>query len=440
MKRRMAGLLEAPATASGGGGGSDIRSAFRSAIASATAGKDVAVRHRPSAKDVESDEGGDAGGDEGEADADDDDQDEDADEGAEDQDDDADEGEDDAEDEGEGDADDADDDADEGDEEDADAEGDEDDEDDEPGERQATKHALNDEREFRKLQDKYKDDPKGLRRELLKTFTQKTQDIAKERKQYKGLLSYLPLAEALERNPIAAVKRLAKIYDLRVVDDDGTETATPAARGKGKGRTAATADDGEDTKDFIDGILKDFKADLGPELEYLADGLGPAMTKALQKMADRTVSTRVKSLEDATVELARSQGSAESDRVMESFYRTHKDHADYEDEMDELARQLVGEGDNIRPIPMSEGEFLEFLYDTVKARRAASGQKETIKAEARRLMKKRLKKLATARNGDRRPSSVPEERVRRRPRGPVSIRDAFKAARQGITFDDNDDE
>jgi len=409
----------------------DIRSAFRQAVASATAGGEVNVNTRTRAADVDEDDD-----DPGDGAADDDDPDGDS----EDAEDEAGETDDDAADE----ADAGDDDADEGEDEtdddagDEDAEGDEDEdpEDAEPGKGKVARHALNDEKEFKRVQDKYKNDPEGLRKELLGTFTKKTQELSTERKTYRGLLSYLPLVQAYEADSVQTVKRLARMNGLKVVDDD---EATPTA-GKGKGKTTAATTD-EETAELTDSLMAGFKKDLGADNEYLADQLGPALTKMMQRLADHTVSQRVRPLEEATASTIRGHAELDSDRVMDSFYKAHPDWSDYQDDMDELARTLVGDGDNMRPVPMSEADFLEFLYETVSTKRAAAGHKDRVKTEARRLMKKRLAKLSTARSGERRPAAtVPDDKIRRRPKGPVSIRQAFKAAAAGITFDDSGDD
>jgi hypothetical protein len=420
MKRLMADPLYAPATA----GGSDIRSAFRSAIASATAGGAVTVPAR-SGRDADTDDDDEAAeaGDEGEEE----DEDEDSAAG---------EGEDDADEDDAEPADDADEEEDDTKEDD---EADETEDEDEDAKPPAKAAELLTDKEIKAIQRAHPNDPQAQLKAFQASYTKKTQEIAKQAKSYKGLLSYLPLVQAYEKDPVDTIKRLARMNGM----DPAELAAEIAPKGKAKGKPAA-AD--EDTTDFVATIMDEFKKDLGPELEYMADQLGPAMTKALTKIAGHTVEKRVKGLEDATVTLTRGNAEAESDRVMESFYTKHPDaqDEDFTTEMDDLAATLVGgrNGEPFRSVPMSEKDFLEFLYDTVSNKRAAATSKETIDKEARRLMKKRLTKLNTARSGERRATgpTVTDEHIRRRPRGPVSIRDAYKAAVRGVKFDDGDDD
>jgi len=132
------------------------------------------------------------------------------------------------------------------------------------------------EEEFSQLQTKHAGDPAALRRSLEGVFTKKTQALAAERTTYARLKDYQPFIDAYEANPTEALTRAAEQLGLVLTE----KTETPAA-------PVAPA------VPLTEAQIARFKASLGPELDYLADGLAPAINEHVQAEVDRLLAERL---------------------------------------------------------------------------------------------------------------------------------------------------
>jgi hypothetical protein len=264
--------------------------------------------------------------------------------------------------------------------------------------------------EFTTLQAKHAKDPAALLKELNRAFTTKTQALSAERKTFERMRPYVELIDAYEEDPAAVVRALAEQNGLRLADVPAKETTT---------ETAAT-----DTA--VDEVMTEFKAALGPELEYLADGLAPAITKLVERLTQTTGEKTVAPLKKQMETLLSKAAQDQTETVMKSFGEKHPDWQEHEAAMLELAQR-------VQPKEMTEPEFLEHLYATV-TRDTWEKDRETKIAEG---VKARLAKITKgAEATETREESTPDSQVKKRPVGPVDFRQAYDDAKRGIRYED----
>jgi hypothetical protein len=262
--------------------------------------------------------------------------------------------------------------------------------------------------EFTALSTTHKDDPAALRRSLESAFTKKTQQMAAERRSHERLSQYAELVDALEDDAPSAIRALAKQFGLTVAGADADETETATATGETTEQTVATALDG-------------FKKALGPELEYLADGLGPAVTKLVEQLTQSTISKAVEPVKKATDAMLSKSAADQTVTVMKSFGEKHPDWQDHEEAMMKLSER-------IQPKGMTELEYLEHLYETV-TKPSRDKDLETRVAEG---VKAALKKIEKgAQSTERRSDGVPDSHVKNAAPANATFDDAVAAAKRG---------
>jgi hypothetical protein len=111
-----------------------------------------------------------------------------------------------------------------------------------------------------------------------------------------------------------------------------------------------------DEKSSVD--VDAFASELGPELDFLADGLAPAVTDMARKIAAATVAETVQPLIDQANGHTAREREKHTTATMEAFGERHADWQAHEPAMLALAQK-------IQPNGMTELEFLEHLYATV---------------------------------------------------------------------------
>lgn len=266
--------------------------------------------------------------------------------------------------------------------------------------------------EFTALQTTHADDPKALRKALEGAFTKKTQKIAEEHKSVERLRSYSDIIDAYETDPVALIKALAKQHSI-----DFTTTAA--------GDTATT----EETETTVDEVLGEFKEALGPDLEYLADGLAPAITKLVERLAAQTVDKATAPLKNGQKVLLDKVASEQTDAVMATLEKTHPDWKDHEDAMFALSQKF-----QLVPGQMTEIEYLETLYDLATRDARAGASKKATEKEIADGVKKALKRMEEgATNTDTKTRHTPDGQVTTGPpngRAP-SFAESYAAAKRG---------
>jgi hypothetical protein len=233
-----------------------------------------------------------------------------------------------------------------------------------------------------------KDDPIALRKSLQKAFTQKTQQLAAERKE---MATYKDLIDAYKADPKATIEALARNAGLEVKSPE--ETAKPA----------------EDPVEVVRAALAE---SLGPEYEDLAERLAPALAKAVKAEAERATAPLRSMQEQQLQEAALNEANAE----MEHFGKQHPDWKEYEAEMNELGAMLT-------PKPgMKPQQFLKMLYMTVK------GDKAIAEATSKALTKMQR----SAEGGAKTTGSVAADKVAMTPTKPLTFTEAAALAKRGI--------
>lgn len=271
--------------------------------------------------------------------------------------------------------------------------------------------ALLSDEEFAALQTTHADDPVKLRKALEGAFTTKTQALAAERRSVERLQSYADIIDAYESDPVATIRELARQNGMEFTPDETPAGETPA----GTGSTDATT--------TVDAVLTEFKEALGPELEYLADGLAPAITKLVERLAAAQVAKAVDPLKKGTEQLLSKAATEQTETIMKGFGEKYPDWQTHEPAMLALAQKLSPNG-------MDEAEYLDHLYALVTRDTSA----KTIDAKVADGVKKAIAKMEQgARNTEGRDRETPDGKVTTGPpagRAP-DFHEAYAAAKRG---------
>lgn len=266
------------------------------------------------------------------------------------------------------------------------------------------------EQEVTDLTAKHKNDPKAVYKAMQSAFTKKTQALAARRRETETAAeraeAYRDFLDAYEDNPEAAIREAARQLNIQMVDPHGNDRPTATAQQR------------------MDSALTKFKEQLGPELEYM----GEPLAKAVSALADELVAIRlgehVGPLQARTERLDQQYAQSMSDEVMKTWGSAHPGWEKHEDAMFQLGQKLS-------PVGMTEIEYLDLLYNQVTT-------PTRIKESVAREVSQQVKKISTARSGA--PTSgTPSSEVREGRRGAVTFRQAWKDAKAGIRYADDDD-
>lgn len=185
--------------------------------------------------------------------------------------------------------------------------------------------------------DKLRDKPEELRKALNKAFTQKTQALAEQRK---ALEPYQALVESLQEDPQATVRALAEKLGIQLAE---VETKTEA-------------------KEAASELLADLKQSLGPDLEFLADRLAPALERITLKLAGQAVSKEIEPLKQQTEAMQQQAVAEQIDANLELFTKKHPDWKKHEAKMTEIGSRLHPAPDPTTGKPPTWMEYMEDLY------------------------------------------------------------------------------
>ena len=226
-----------------------------------------------------------------------------------------------------------------------------------------------------------KSDPVALRKALNRSYTQKTQQLAPYRK----------LIEAFERDPNGTLELLARERGMVLQKPTTEHPAVPT-----------------------DQTVKVLKDALGPELDFLADKLGPAF----QTLVNQAVGPVKQS-----VEMSAAQNEAQS--VLDSFTAKHPEWKKHEVEMTRLAQVFQPAiGSDGKPL-VTTAEYMENLFQL--ASRAESSAEQTKRVVAR---------ITKANGNVESPASgVSPNHIAPKPAGLPTIEEAFAAAKAGIRWE-----
>ncbi len=222
---------------------------------------------------------------------------------------------------------------------------------------------------------------------------------------------YADIIDAYEENPEATVRALAKELGITFEAPETKPTA-------------------EETDTTVDSIVAEFKDALGPELEYLADSLGPAITKVVERLTATTVGKATEPLKKQTETLLSKAAQEQTDTVMKAFGEKHPDWKTHEAAMFELSQRLQPNG------TMTELEYLDHLY-AIATRETPEARAKTIEQQVAEGVKAAIAKMTKgAETTETRTDATPERHVRRRATGAISFQEAHELAKQGIRLED----
>jgi len=260
--------------------------------------------------------------------------------------------------------------------------------------------------EFSALQKKHATDPAALRKALEGAFTKKTQALAEERRAATRFEPYVDLIDAYEEDPKAVVLALAKQHGLTIANPEAPATA-------------------EGTTTAVDAVLDEFKGALGPEFEYLAEGLAPAITKLVERLTAATVEKVTEPLKAQTKGLLDKQATDTTAQVMKTFEEAHPDWQEHEEALVALSQKLSPKG-------MTETEYLDHLYTLVTADTSVEARDKMIEARVADQVKKAIAKMTRgAESTETRTEATPERHVRTGPPATPTFQEAYEAAKRG---------
>jgi hypothetical protein len=237
-------------------------------------------------------------------------------------------------------------------------------------------------------------DPAKQRAELNKRWTQKTQQLADERK---ALDARKDLLDALDTDAEGTVRQLAQQLGLTIAP-------TPQEQ---QTQTTATQ--------IADDIGNAVKAALGSDLDFMAGPLANAIKAAVEPLIKSRVEEAVKPVQEQTKTLLNQTAVQETETTLQTFSQKHPDWKQHEPAMVKL-------GHTLQPGPhVSAMDYMEQLY------RLVTYDTRIEKAAADAVT--RLAKGAEA--AEKQSQPVSESKVSKTPPANASIYDAYAAAKRG---------
>ena len=280
-----------------------------------------------------------------------------------------------------------------------------------PAKAESTSDLISD-KDFETLQAKHANDPVAFRRALTETLTA---SLSGERATLEKVKPYAELIDAFEASPERTLTLLAQQYGLDIVKR-GETPAAPAAKAESTEAAASAT---------TDAVLATFKKNLGPDFEYLAEGLAPAIKGLVEQLTQTTVekATEPFKREHETLQLER--GMAATDATMKAFGEAHPDWQKHEDAM-------MAEAETLDPKGLTEAQYLDKLYSLV----TRADWEKTRDAQIADGVKAAIEKMnKSAQSTETRTRATPERSVKVAPGKTPTFQEAFEAARRGERFD-----
>lgn len=258
--------------------------------------------------------------------------------------------------------------------------------------------------------DKVKDDPAAFRKALLKGFTQKTQQLASDRKE---LGSWATIREAFQEDPLKALKGLAAQFDVEIRDPE-------KATAQGTATTQAVTDAGDQAVAKLKTVL----TKVG--LDEIADELSPIIREIAEAAAGKATEPYRSQQEQLIDESAQREANA----TLEAFGKSHPDWKpgnDVDKAMAVLSKKLpVARDEKTGKALMTDTEYLEHLHFLAT--------KDTRIAEAAQAAVDRMtKSAAAAAEGQTR--TVAGTTVTKKAPANATFNDAAEAAKAGVRWE-----
>lgn len=251
---------------------------------------------------------------------------------------------------------------------------------------------------------KVKDDPKQLQKALNKAFTQKTQQLASQRK---ALGSWDKVRESYGKDAKATLTELAKQAGLEIRDP------------KEEAAKATTVDAGKKAVEKVNAVL----AKAG--LEELSDELVAVFREIAEEAAGKATAP-VRQHQD---EVIRESIARESAAVLESFGKTHPDWQEHEEQMTDLMGKFPPPVDpTTGQRVMADADYLDHIYDLatrgLRDKRVTDATKKAADEAVERLRK-------SAANAEPRTTGVTGDKVVTSAPAKAGFKQAAEAAKRG---------
>lgn len=261
--------------------------------------------------------------------------------------------------------------------------------------------------ELQALKTQHANDPAALEKAFKAAYTKKTQALAEKAKGYEPLERHRDFITALD-NPTTradALKAAAEHFGFTLSPKTTEATATETVA-----KTATS---------LADDAIASFREALGPDLDFLADKLAPAIQALAKNVAQATVGQAVEPLKTSQQALLDKAATEQRDAVLASFAEKHPDWTTHEAAMMKIAETLPpGKGSD--PLEYMSTLYKLATYDL------------SVGADVKKAIAK-MTKGAAADEG--KSTSVSEGKVAlARPANPT-LRDAFEAAKRGEKWD-----
>jgi hypothetical protein len=248
--------------------------------------------------------------------------------------------------------------------------------------------------------DKLKDDPQALRKALNTAFTQKTQALAEQRK---ALEPYQGLIDRWNTDPQGTVRALAEQAGVRL---EQVETK-------------------QEVRDATSEVVAELKLDLGPDLEFLADKLGPALERLIAREAGQAISKEVEPLKQQAQKMQEETVTQQIEANLEMFSDKHPDWRKYEAEMTKI-------GARFQPVATGKDSWMEYM-ETLYFLATKDGREGDIAKKTVERMKASAEKSQTSEGG------VSGSKVTKAaPKGAsfdAAFDQSWKDASAGVTYD-----
>lgn len=253
-----------------------------------------------------------------------------------------------------------------------------------------------------------KDDPAAFRKALLKGFTQKTQQLAKERGE---LGDWVKIRDAVNEDHVAALTALAAQF--------GLEIRNPEADTSRGSTTATTTQVATDAGDQAVAKLKAALSKVG--LDEIADELTPIIREIAEGAAGKA-NEPIRAHQEQLIE---ESAKREADATLDGFGKTHPDWKPGND-VDKAMARIAGQFE-IKRDPktgkalMSDTEYLDAVYFlATKDAQIAKAAQEAID-----------RMTTSAQAAERTTSSVAGDKVSKTPPKGAKFDDAYQAAKRG---------
>lgn len=264
--------------------------------------------------------------------------------------------------------------------------------------------------EFASLQTTHKDDPAAFRKALEDAFAKSTQTRTDERRSSERLAQYADIIDAYEADAEGTVRELAKQLGLTITAP-GDSTVTT-----------------EKTDATVDVVAAEFRKALGPDFEYLADNLMPAVKGLVERLTDSRVETATKPIKDNLKVVLDKTAQEQTALVMKALTDQHPDWEEHEPAMLALSQKLSPNG-------MTETEYLDHLYTLVTTPTKAAATEKDIEAKVAARVKKAIERLNKgAEETETRADATPDRHVRDKAPEKPTIQEAFEAAKRGVVW------